>query len=92
VEQEILHQLVQLKVVLVVIDQEVDQMVVLEVVEVLWLLELMLVQELLLPEELEVDFQMLWVLQDKVVVHTIILAAVEPEVETLLDLPLMVED
>ena len=91
-EQEILHQLVQLKVVLVVIDQEVDQMVVLEVVEVLWLLELMLVQELLLPEELEVDFQMLWVLQDKVVVHTIILAAVEPEVETLLDLPLMVED
>ena len=52
----------------------------------------MLIQELLLPEELEVDFQMLWVLKVNLVVLIIILQVVELEVETLLELPLMVED
>tara|TARA_R100000306_G_C4280152_1_gene94655 strand:+ start:153 stop:512 length:360 start_codon:yes stop_codon:yes gene_type:complete len=57
---ELLHLLlVQHKVWLAVIEEDLLVMVVVLVVEVSWLLDLLLIQELQLLEELEVDFQML---------------------------------
>tara|TARA_R100000426_G_scaffold6342_1_gene8304 strand:+ start:71 stop:448 length:378 start_codon:yes stop_codon:yes gene_type:complete len=96
VEQVILPQLVRLRVLLVVIDQghTLQVMAVPEVVEVSWLLDPMLLQELLLLEELVVDSLTLWVPQDKIVDLIIILLVVELEVEILprLLILLMVED
>ena len=79
---------------MVVQDQEVVEMVVVQVVEVLWLLDLMLIQELRLLEELEVGSLTLWVPQDKIVDLIIILLVAELEVEILprLLILLMVED
>jgi hypothetical protein len=82
----------QIKVALVVLDQEVVETAAQVAAEVLWLLDLLLIQEMWPLEELEVDFQTLWVLQDKAVVHTIILAVVELEVETIQEVHPVVED
>ena len=89
-----LLQQVQIKVALVVLDQEVVETAAEVAAEVLWLLDLLLIQEVWPLEELEVDFQMLWVLKVNLVVLIIIFQVVEPEVETLpqLLILLMVED
>ena len=89
-----LLQQVQIKVALVVLDQEVVETAVVSVVEALYVLDLLLIQEVWPLEELEVDFQMLWVLKVNLVVLIIIAQVVEPEVETLpqLLILLMVED
>ena len=82
----------QIKVALVVLDQELVETAAEVAAEVLWLLDLLLIQEVWPLEELEVDFQMLWVLQDKAGVHIIILAVVELEVETIQEVHPVVED
>jgi hypothetical protein len=94
VEQVILPQLVRLRVLLVVIDQghTLQVMAVPEVVEVSWLLDPMLLQELQLLEELVVDSLTLWVPQDKIVDLIIILLVVELVVETIQEVHLVVED
>jgi hypothetical protein len=91
-ELVILLPYLQIKVALVVLDQEVVETAAQVAAEVLWLLDLLLIQEMWPLEELEVDFQTLWVLQDKAVVHTIILAVVELEVETIQEVHPVVED
>jgi hypothetical protein len=91
-ELVILLPYLQIKVALVVQDQEVVETAAQVAAEVLWLLDLLLIQEMWPLEELEVDFQTLWVLQDKAVVHTIILAVVELEVETIQEVHPVVED
>jgi uncharacterized membrane protein YqjE len=91
-EQVTLLQQIQIKVALVVLDQEVVETAAVAAVVALYVLDLLLIQEVWPLEELEVDFQMLWVLQVKAVVLIIILQVVEQEVETIQEVHPVVED